>query len=156
MMPQPGHRFDALDWQIVGLLKENGRVTNRDIARQLGVPRATVGSRIQRMTDAGALRIVAAADFDAYGYDVLLALAIRVAGRPAEEVAHELAALPEVFAVHLVTGAHQLDVLIALQAFEALADRVMGGLSAIAGIAQVDVCIATDIVSYNFDVGITR
>ncbi|MGF7149509.1 DNA-binding Lrp family transcriptional regulator [Sphingomonas zeicaulis] len=156
MMQQPSHRFDALDWQIVALLKENGRVTNRDIARQIGVPRATVGARIQRMTDAGALRIVAAVDFDAYGHAVLLALAIRVAGRAAEDVGRDLAELPDVFAVHLVTGAHQVEALIALQAFEDLSARVMPRLGEIAGIAQVDVCIATEIVSYNFDVGITR
>lgn len=156
MTQQPSHRFDTLDWQIVALLKENGRVTNRDIARQLAVPRATVGARIQRMTDAGALRIVAAVDFDAYGYAVLLMLAIRVAGRAAADVGRELADLPEVFAVHLVAGAHQVEVLIALQAFDDLAARLMGRLEAIAGIAQVDVGIATDIVSYNFDVGITR
>ncbi len=148
--------FDALDWKIVGLLKENGRVSNQDIATRLDVPRASVSNRIQKMTEAGALRIVAAADFSAYDYSVLIALAIKVQGRAPDAVARDLAELPAIFAVHLVTGAHQIEALIAVHEFGELADAVMGSINAIAGIGHIDVCIATDVVYYNFDVGITR
>jgi len=148
--------FDALDWKIVALLKENGRITNQEIADRLDTPRASVGHRIQRMTEAGALRIVAAADFSAYDYSVLIALAIRVRGRSPEEIARELAELPAIFAVHLVTGAHQIEALVAVHDFTELSDAVMGSINDIAGIDHIDVCIATDVVYYNFDVGIAR
>lgn len=148
--------FDALDWKIVGLLKENGRITNQEIADRLDVPRASVGNRIQRMTEAGALRIVAAADFSAYDYSVLIALAIRVRGRDPEAVARDLAELPAIFAVHLVSGAHQIEALVAVHDFAELSDAVMGSINGIAGIGHIDVCIATDVVFYNFDVGIAR
>jgi Lrp/AsnC family transcriptional regulator, leucine-responsive regulatory protein len=148
--------FDALDWKIVDLLKDNGRITNQEIADRLDVPRASVGTRIQRMTEAGALRIVAAADFSAYDYSVLIALAIRVRGRAPEAVALELAELPAIFAVHLVTGAHQIEALIAVHDFAELSDAVMGSINGIAGIEHIDTCIATDVVYYAFDVGIAR
>ena len=59
-------------------------------------------------------------------------LAVEVEGRSATEVGKDLAQLPEVFAGHLVTGAHELDVLIALQGLEqfeakAVANRGRGG-----------------------------
>jgi len=148
--------FDALDWKIVDLLKENGRITNQEIADRLDVPRASVGTRIQRMTEAGALRIVAAADFSAYDYSVLIALAIQVRGRDPEAVARDLAALPAIFAVHLVTGAHQIEALIAVHDFAELSEAAMESINGIAGIAHIDLCIATDVAFYNFDVGIAR
>jgi DNA-binding Lrp family transcriptional regulator len=148
--------FDALDWKIVDLLKANGRISNQEIAERLNVTRASVGSRIQRMTDAGALRIVAAADFGAYDYSVLIVLAIKVSGRAPQAVAEELAALPAIFAVHLVTGTHHVEALVAVHDFAELSDAVMASINRIAGIAHVDVCIATDVVFYNFDVGIAR
>jgi Lrp/AsnC family leucine-responsive transcriptional regulator len=150
------YAFDAVDRQIVAMLKDNGRVTNRDIARELGITRANVGSRVARMTEAGALRIVAATDFAAYGYDVLLAIGVEVQGRPAEAVAEDLALLPEVFAVHLVTGARELEILVAAHSFAELSNRIVDDIARIEGIRSLDVGIAADIVKYQFDVGISR
>jgi Lrp/AsnC family leucine-responsive transcriptional regulator len=149
-------KFDALDENIVAMLKENGRVTNREIADNLGVTRAIVGTRIARMTEANALRIVAAADFSAYGYDVLLAIAVNVVGRAAEDVARELSDLAEVFAVHLVTGQYQIELLVAARNFGELSSKVVTGISGVRGIANIDVAIVTDIVTYRFDLGISR
>jgi Lrp/AsnC family leucine-responsive transcriptional regulator len=151
-----GFVFDATDQSIVAMLKENGRATNREIASQLGVTRAVVGNRIARMTEADALRIVAAADFSAYGYDVLLAIAVNVVGRPAEDVARELADLPEMFAVHLVTGQYQIELLVAARNFGELSSKVVTGISGVSGVANIDVAIVTDIVTYRFDLGISR
>jgi Lrp/AsnC family leucine-responsive transcriptional regulator len=153
MANKDDHAFDDLDRQIVALLKANGRISNRDIARRLNVPRMTISNRISRMTEASALRIVAATDFAAYGYDVLLGLAVEVQGRSAEDVAADFAALPEVMAVHCVTGAYQLEILIAAHDFNEVSSRVFEHLEGIAGVARIDLGIATDILSYHFDSG---
>jgi DNA-binding Lrp family transcriptional regulator len=87
---------------------------------------------------------------------VLIALAIKVTGRSPQAVAEELAALPAIFAVHLVTGTHHVEALVAVHDFAELSDAVMGSINGISGIAHVDACIATDVVFYNFDVGIAR
>lgn len=152
----PGYAFDAVDRQIVEILKADGRITNREIGRQLGITRANVGTRVARMTEAGALRIVAATDFAAYGYDVLLAIGVEVHGRPTEAVAHDLAMLPEVFAVHLVTGARELEILVAAQDFTEISHRLIDAIGDIPGIRSLDVGIAAEIVKYQFDVGISR
>jgi len=152
----PGYAFDAIDHRIVEMLKADGRITNREIGRQLGIPRAIVGTRVARMTQAGALRIVAATDFTAYGYDVLLAVGVEVHGRPAEAVALDLAELPEVFAVHLVTGRHELEILVAAQGFAEISHRLVDTIGEIPGIRRLDVGIAAEIVKYQFDVGISR
>ncbi len=144
--------MDDMDRAIVAHLRKNGRATNQQIADNLGLTAATVSSRIRRMEDADALRVVAVSDFSAHGYNVLLEIAIEVDGRPASEVAEELAKLPEVFAAHLVTGRYDIDILVALHDFDGLADLMLNKLAKIHGIRSLIPAIAIDVVKYEFDV----
>jgi len=143
---------DDIDRAIVNLLRANGRTTNQQIADQLGLTAATVSTRIRRMEDARQLRVVAVSDFSAHGYNVLLEVAIEVEGRPASEVAEELAKLPEVFAAHLVTGRYDIDMLVALHDFSELSEFMMTKLAGIRGIRSLVPAIAIDVVKYHFDV----
>ncbi len=151
-MSAPTITMDDIDRAIVAHLRKNGRATNQQIADILGLTAATVSSRIRRMEDANALRVVAVSDFSAHGYNVLLEVAIEVDGRPASEVAEELAKLPEVFAAHLVTGRYDIDVLVALHDFDGLADLMLNKLAKIHGIRSLVPAIAIDVVKYEFDV----
>lgn len=143
---------DATDLAIVDLLRQNGRATNQQIAEQLGLTATTVSSRIRRMEDSNQLRVVAVSDFAAHGYDLLLRINIDVEGRAASEVAEEIAELPEVFAVHLVTGRHDLDMLVAMPEFGKLNEFLHERLAKVAGIRAMYPAIFVDILKYQFDV----
>jgi Lrp/AsnC family transcriptional regulator, leucine-responsive regulatory protein len=143
---------DDIDRSIVDQLRQNGRATNQQIADRLQLTAATVSARIRRMEDADKLRVVAVSDFAAHGYNALLEVAIEVDGRPATEVAEELALIPEVFAAHLVTGRYDIDLLLALHDFDELADLLLNRISKIRGIRSLVPAIAVDIVKYKFDV----
>jgi DNA-binding Lrp family transcriptional regulator len=140
---------DAIDRAIVEQLRLNGRATNQQIAE---LTAATVSARIRRMEDENKLRVVAVSDFSAHGYNVLMEVAIEVDGRPASEVATELAAFPEVFAAHLVTGRYDIDMLVALHDFDELSDLMLNKFSKVHGIRSMSPAIAVDIVKYKFDV----
>lgn len=144
--------MDDLDRSIVGQLRSNGRATNQQIADQLDLTAATVSSRIKRMEEADALRVVAVSDFSAHGYNVLLAIAVEVDGRPASHVAEELAQVPEVFAAHLVTGRYDIDILVALHDASELEDFMLIKLARISGIRSLDPAMVIDVVKYEFDV----
>lgn len=144
--------LDDVDRAIVSQLRANGRATNQQIAETLGLTAATVSSRIRRMEDANKLRVVAVSDFSAHGYNVLMEVAIEVDGRPASDVAVELAELPEVFAAHLVTGRYDIDILVALHDLDELPDLLFGKISAVRGIRSVVPAIVVDVLKYKFDV----
>lgn len=144
--------IDDVDRAIVGELRINGRATNQQIADRLGLAAATVSMRIKRMEDAGKLRVVAVSDFAAHGLRHLITVAIEVEGRPASEVANELAAFPEVFAAHLVTGRYDIDLLVTLRDFSELADLVLTKFSKIQGIRSMTPSFALDVVKFKFDV----
>lgn len=145
-------QFDATDRSIVDQLRANGRATNQQIAEQLGLTATTVSSRIKRMEDANQLRVVAVSDFSAHGFNFLMRVAVDVDGRPASEVAQELAQFPEVFATHLVTGRYDIDMLVALRDLDDLSGLILDKLSKVGGIRSMAPSIVVDIIKYKFDV----
>jgi Lrp/AsnC family transcriptional regulator for asnA, asnC and gidA len=144
--------LDEIDERIVALLKKNGRATNHQIAQDLKIAAATVSARIRRLEQTRAVRVVAVTDFAALGYKALLALGIEVQGRAAEDVGIDLAALDQVFSVHLVTGARDIEVLVALRDLDDLRDFLLEELMRVSGIRSVSTGIAAEVVKFNFDV----
>jgi Lrp/AsnC family transcriptional regulator for asnA, asnC and gidA len=145
------YELDDIDRHIIAALKADGRATNQRIARSLKISPATVGARIRRLENVNAMRVVAVTDFAALGYQVLLAVGIEVQGRPAEEVAQELAALEEVFAVHVVTGARDIEILVALHDLKELETFLLQDVAKIRGIGSLSAGIAADVIKYDFD-----
>ena len=143
--------FDDTDRKIVEYLRHNGRATNQQIAETLGLIASTVSTRIRRMEDAGMLRVVAVSDFAVHGYHVLIHVAVEVSGRPALEVAEELAAFREVFAAHLVTGRYEISLLLTLRDMDELTPLVSGKLSQVPGVRSMVPAIGLDIVKYGLD-----
>jgi Lrp/AsnC family transcriptional regulator, leucine-responsive regulatory protein len=144
--------IDEIDRSIIAELRDDGRATNQQIATKLGLTASTVSTRIKRMEDANKLRVVAVSDFSAHGYHILLQVAIEVDGRRASEVAADLALLPEVFAVNLVTGRYDIDMLIALKDYDELSDLLLNRLAGVSGIRSIVPAIAVDILKYQFDI----
>lgn len=143
---------DATDLKIVEQLRLNGRANNQQIAERLGLTATTVSTRIKRMEDANQLRVVAVSDFAAHGFNVLLKVEVEVDGRPASEVATELGELPEVVALHMVTGRYDIDMLVALHDFDDLSGFMLDKLSNVRGIRTLKPAIVVDIIKYRFDV----
>lgn len=143
--------FDETDRRIVEQLRLNGRATNQQIAQSLNLIASTVSARIRRMEAAGMLRVVAVSDFAVHGYHVLIHLAVEVSGRAALDVAEDLAAFPEVFAVHLVTGRYEVSVVLTLHDMDELSPLITGKLAQIPGIRAMTPAIGLDIVKYGLD-----
>lgn len=101
--------LDVLDKKIFGLLAENGRMSNLDIAAQVGVSEKTVRQRIRRLIERDGMRVVATLD-SAAPVSRLIVL-VRVESGQRFVVADRLAAMPQVEEVHLTTGAYELIVL---------------------------------------------
>lgn len=147
----PPYQLDDIDRRIIAALRSDGRATNQRIARSLRISPATVGARIRRLENMNAMRVVAVTDFAALGYQVLLAIGIEVQGRPAQEVAQELAALPQVFAAHLVTGARAVEILVRLHDLDELEGFLLRDLAKIRGIRTLAAGVAADVIKYDFD-----
>jgi len=144
--------LDALDTGIIDLLRLNGRATNQEVAEKLSVTAATVSSRLRRLEEMGASRVVAVTDFAAHGYNVLIAVGVKVAGRDLREVACDLARLPEVLSANIMNGAHEIEMLVALHDFNEINLFLLDHVANISGVDALSTGIAADIVKFEFNV----
>ena len=140
--------IDEIDWSIIELLREDGRMSVQEMARRLNSTAATVRTRMRRLEENGMLRVVAVTDFAAAGFEMLIAIGVEVDGRSAEVVGAELANLPEVFSINLVTGAYDLELLVAARDFEELSRFMNDKLAAIKGIGRLAPALAIDVFKY--------
>lgn len=144
--------LDALDNSIIEILRSNGRATNQEIAERLSVTAATVSSRLQRMDEARAMRVVAVTDFSAHGYNLLIALGVKVRGRDVCEVGRDLAKFSEILSVNVMTGPYDLELLVALHDLSEFNDLLSAHIAAIDGVYEINPGIAADIVKFEFNV----
>lgn len=144
--------LDSLDTNIIEILRTNGRATNQEIAERLSVTAATVSARLQKMEDSRAMRVVAVTDFAAHGYNVIIALGVKVHGRAIRDVGRDLAELPEVLSVNIMSGEHELELLVALHDFSEVQQLLFDHIAGIEGVQHITPGIAVDIVKFEFNV----
>ncbi len=151
-MPDSHFEFSELDNAIIEILKQDGRTSNQKIADMLGVTTSMVATCIRRMENAKAMKVVAVSDFSAFDYNVLLPIGVDVKGRKATAVAEDLAALDEVASVQLVSGKHDIELLVTLASLDHMSDFLLNKLSQVKGVRSLDPSFAVEIIKYDFDV----
>ncbi|MFP3897089.1 MAG: response regulator [Anaerolineales bacterium] len=130
--------MDRTDRRIINLLCENGRRSNVDIARRLGVSEGTVRKRIDQLLEDGVLEIRGVVDPVKAGYEtrVLIFLTIELPHmQEAEELLHHI---PEVATIYWVTGEHDLVIDVILRSDEHLRSFLTGRLNRIPGIVRTE------------------
>lgn len=99
------HIFDDLDHKLIAALREDGRAPVSKLAVILGVSRATVQSRLDRLIDTGAvLGFTIRAREDVDDNAIRAIMLIEVVGRSTTAVIKHLRGLPELRALHTTNG----------------------------------------------------
>ncbi|GAN54562.1 Lrp/AsnC family transcriptional regulator [Tanticharoenia sakaeratensis] len=101
------HAFDALDRQLIALLRRDGRAPVAKLAQALGVTRATVQIRLDRLLESGAIlgfTVRAREHHDG----IRAIMLIEVSGRSTSAVIRNLRTVPELHALHTTNGSWDL------------------------------------------------
>ena len=103
--------MDQLDHRLVTLLRQDGRRTVSDLATELGVSRATVRARMERLERSGdILGYTVVLHGDAVDLPVRAVMMIEIEGHVLDKVIRQLGGFPEVLAVHTTNGRWDLVV----------------------------------------------
>jgi Lrp/AsnC family transcriptional regulator for asnA, asnC and gidA len=138
--------LDDTDNAIIELLRADGRLPYRAIARELGLTESTVRARVRRLEESDTMRVVAVTDIEAAGFTMLLAIGVQVENRSPEQVAREMATIPEVFSVNVVVGAHDVEILVVAEDQAALTQLITGRLAEVAGVRRLTPALAVDVL----------
>ena len=99
--------LDATSKAIIEQLQLDGRRSYAEIGKVVGLSEAAVRQRVQKLTDAGVVQIVAVTDPMRLGFHRQAMLGIRVSG-DTRDVADRLAEMPEVDYVVLSAGSFDI------------------------------------------------
>ncbi|OZI48968.1 Lrp/AsnC family transcriptional regulator [Bordetella genomosp. 5] len=98
--------MDDLDWKLLALLQQNGRMTYTDLGRQVRLSVPAVTDRVKRLEEAGIIEgYTARINVAAAGYAVSALIGITVPQPAKAKFLRFLEAIPEVLECHHVTGA---------------------------------------------------
>lgn len=113
-------KLDKTDDRLIGLLRRDGRASLSDLAVSLGVTRATVRARMDRLQAGGEIAgfTVLTRD-DVATHPVRGLMMLEIAGRGAEKVAKALRLRRNVQAVHSTNGTWDLIAEIGTETLEA-------------------------------------
>lgn len=102
-------QLDETDRRLIALLRVDGRAPITTLAGQLGVSRATIKSRLQRLSTSGVVLGYTVRVHDEHDPDHIRAIAlIEVEGRTTSQVIAYLRGIPEIHALYTTNGGWDL------------------------------------------------
>ncbi len=121
---------DALDTRILTLFAEEPRISVLEAARRVGVARATVHARMQRLQRDGTVRGFGPdLDIAALGYPVTAFCTLEIRQRIGHDaVTEHLTGIPEVLEAHTITGPGDVVIRVAARSntdLQRVIDRVV-------------------------------
>jgi len=133
--------LDETDQAILAELQANGRISNADLARLVGLSPPAVYARLKRLEQSSLIRGYAALlDREAAGYDMLCLINISMQShqRSAMKILRDIVVeMPEVLECYHVTGEYDYQLKVVVHNRKALEHFVIDRLSTISGIAHI-------------------
>lgn len=129
--------LDDVSKKIVELLQEDGRRPYAEIGRAVGLSEAAARQRVQRMTEAGIIQIVAVTDPMQLGFHRMSMIGIRVTGDP-REVAQALTEIPELAYVVVTLGTFDILVEAVCEDDQHLIELIASRIRTIPGVAHTE------------------
>jgi Lrp/AsnC family transcriptional regulator for asnA, asnC and gidA len=142
--------IDDIDSQIIHALKQNGRIPNTEIAKQLNVSEAAVRKRLKRLVEEEIIQIVAVVNHLKLGYELEGNIKIKIDTTKAENVKRRLNELESLWYIAYLTGAADFDVEFNVQSQEEMR-TLIERINAIDGVREVATSVRLQLVKNRYD-----
>jgi DNA-binding Lrp family transcriptional regulator len=134
--------LDEQDIAILAALKENARISNKDLAEHVGLAPSTCLERVRRLVDAGAIHgFYADIDLAMLGFGLQAMIAVRLQRHSREIVTsfrEYVLGLTEVRAVYHVAGADDFLVHVAVRDADHLRDLALDAFTTRKEVAHIE------------------
>ncbi|PFG43463.1 AsnC family transcriptional regulator [Isoptericola jiangsuensis] len=137
---KPSGPLDDVSKAIIEQLQQDGRRSYAAIGKVVGLSEAAVRQRVQRLTESGAMQIVAVTDPVEMGFARQAMVGVRVVGS-IDPVADELAAIPEVDYVVVTAGSYDILAEVVCESDSQLLELVNEKLRTIDGVVATEIFV---------------
>ncbi len=130
--------MDQVDETLIAALRRDGRRSVSDLAQELGISRATVRARMERLTASGEIAgFTVQLKTDLQEPAIRAITLIAVEGKSSDQVVQRLSGIAEVLAIHATNGRWDLIAEIGTPDLEAF-DRTLSRIRLIEGISATE------------------
>ena len=135
---------DSLDEKIIQELQRNGRQSNVDLAKILGVAESTVRNRIKNLVGNDIVKIAAIPNPDKLGYGCIAIVGLQI--KPAEggEFMEKLSGNPLVYLLAVTTGRFDIVMLLFLHTTQELSDFMNSEIFATPSVLRTETFVCID------------
>lgn len=103
--PKAPYLYDALDRELISVLRNDGRASISNLSKQLKVSRGTIQNRLDRLLSSGAiLGFTVRAHEELEKEAVKAIMMVEVIGKSTNQVIKTLRGIPELMKVHTTNG----------------------------------------------------
>jgi DNA-binding Lrp family transcriptional regulator len=140
-----------LDDKIFELLRDDGRISNREIGRILNVSEATVRNRIRNLKESKVMRLGIVTNPRAMGLAASAFVRINADPSASRRVCEMLALMTECNFVALTLGHYEIITFVTTSSRDALRSVIDNKIIAMAGVRDVDVRELVEAVKHRYD-----
>ena len=130
--------LDELDAKLISLLQSNGRASNIELARQVGVSEGTIRRRFRNLLKDEVIRVVAIPDPAKIGRGTTALIGLKVDPARVDPVAGDLAKIDEVQYVAITTGAYDIFLWVTLSSPEELSRFLRNRVGTVPGVRRTE------------------
>ncbi len=130
--------IDQVDHKIISLLQQDGRMSNSEIARKIGVAEGTVRNRIERLLNEGVIRITAVPDPAKLGFPITVIVGLNAELDKIEQVCRHFAGMKEVRSVAHTAGSHNIVLEVVFASHNEMLAFLTRGLTVVPGLVNTD------------------
>jgi len=145
--------IDSVDSKMIHMLQKDGRVSNIEIAKQLGISEATVRTRLKRLIDEEYIQIVAVSNPLKLGFEVAGDLYINVEMKKINSVIDELKKIKELWYIVVTTGETHINAEFIVKTWEDLNNLIFNNISKIDGIVRIESSVIMTYAKRKYDFG---
>ncbi|MBM5810441.1 MAG: Lrp/AsnC family transcriptional regulator [Gammaproteobacteria bacterium] len=142
-------QLDELDRRILELLAGDARVSNRQLAGQLGVTEGTVRGRLKRLEADKLIRFSAITNVSLLGSRKVVLIGVQAQLSELPALCQKLAAMREIRCVIAMLGRYNILCVALLDSLQEISDLASNRILALPGVQQVDTSIAVHTLKYD-------
>lgn len=137
--------LDEFDQALIEKLGHDGRLSFERLGSQVGLSRTAARARVQRLLEAGAVRVEAIAHPAVGGFHTFAHLSLTTGGVPVRQVADQVAALPCAPFVSVVAGRFSMITELRTRDLGSMEDAIEE-IRRVPGVLGLDTVVYTDVV----------
>ena len=143
-------RIDDVDRQILEHLSRDARMSNREIAQELGLAEGTVRGRIKRLQESNTIKIMALTSFTGAEQPMLAYIGVRADLAHVAETARTIARLPFVRFAATMLGRFDILVITIVKDGNELVSLVNEQIMTLPGVKHADTTLAVKGLKYDY------